>query len=147
MFYDIYLYTLCYYICCLLGACMRCTRLCPLKPGVTGALKHACSAQHIIKERSIKMHWSSWPKLAATSKYIRGLASRCAQPEPRQVTWSFVFWPCGFIKGRRPRARQNSEGEGRCPPLTSRSDILVFKQLTNLCGFDLVWGKYIYIYI
>ena len=35
MFYDIYLYTLCYYICCLLGACMRCTRLCPLKPGVT----------------------------------------------------------------------------------------------------------------
>jgi hypothetical protein len=35
MFYDIYLYTLCYYICCLLGACMRCTRLCPLKSGVT----------------------------------------------------------------------------------------------------------------
>jgi hypothetical protein len=35
MFYDIYLYTLCYYICCPLGACMRCTRLCPLKPGVT----------------------------------------------------------------------------------------------------------------
>jgi hypothetical protein len=35
MFYDIYLYTLCYYICCLLGACMRCTRLCSLKPGVT----------------------------------------------------------------------------------------------------------------
>jgi hypothetical protein len=30
---DIYLYTLCYYICCLLGACMRCTRRCPLKPG------------------------------------------------------------------------------------------------------------------
>ena len=30
-----YLYTLCYYICCLLGACMRCTWLCPLKPGVT----------------------------------------------------------------------------------------------------------------
>jgi hypothetical protein len=36
MFYDIYLYTLCYYIRCLLGACMRCTRLCPLKPGVIG---------------------------------------------------------------------------------------------------------------
>jgi hypothetical protein len=35
MYHDIYLYTLCYYICCLLGACMRCTRLCPLKPGVT----------------------------------------------------------------------------------------------------------------
>jgi hypothetical protein len=35
MFYDIYLYTLCYYICCLLGACMRCTWLCSLKPGVT----------------------------------------------------------------------------------------------------------------
>jgi hypothetical protein len=35
MFYDIYLYTLCYYICCLLGACMRCTRLCSLNPGVT----------------------------------------------------------------------------------------------------------------
>jgi hypothetical protein len=33
MFYDIYLYTLCYYICCLLGACMRCTRLCPFKTG------------------------------------------------------------------------------------------------------------------
>ena len=37
MFYDIYLYTLCYYICCLLGACMRCTWLCSLKPGVTRA--------------------------------------------------------------------------------------------------------------
>jgi hypothetical protein len=35
MFYDIYLYTLRYYICCLLGACMRYTRLCSLKPGVT----------------------------------------------------------------------------------------------------------------
>jgi hypothetical protein len=35
MFYDIYLYTLCYYICCLLGACMRCSWLCSLKPGVT----------------------------------------------------------------------------------------------------------------
>jgi hypothetical protein len=35
MFYDIYLYTLCYCICCLFGACMRCTRLCSLKPGVT----------------------------------------------------------------------------------------------------------------
>jgi hypothetical protein len=35
MYRDIYLYTLCYYICCLLGVCMRCTRLCPLKPGVT----------------------------------------------------------------------------------------------------------------
>jgi hypothetical protein len=38
MFYDIYLYTLCYYICCLLGACMRCTWLCSLKPGVTKCL-------------------------------------------------------------------------------------------------------------
>ena len=35
MFYDIYLYTLCYYMCCLLGACMRCIWLCSLKPGVT----------------------------------------------------------------------------------------------------------------
>jgi hypothetical protein len=35
MYWDIHLYTLCYYICCLLGACMRCTRLCSLKPGVT----------------------------------------------------------------------------------------------------------------
>jgi hypothetical protein len=35
MFCDIYLYTLCYYMCCLLGACMRCTWLCSLKPGVT----------------------------------------------------------------------------------------------------------------
>jgi hypothetical protein len=41
MYYDIYLYTLCYYICCLLGACMRCTRLCPLKPGVTFKLTNA----------------------------------------------------------------------------------------------------------
>jgi hypothetical protein len=38
MFCDIYLYTLCYYICCLLGACMRCTWLCSLKPGVTPAM-------------------------------------------------------------------------------------------------------------
>jgi hypothetical protein len=32
---DIYHYTLCYYICYLLGACMRCTWLCSLKSGVT----------------------------------------------------------------------------------------------------------------
>jgi hypothetical protein len=38
MFNDIYLYTLCYYICCLLGACMRCTWLCSLKPGVTAGV-------------------------------------------------------------------------------------------------------------
>jgi hypothetical protein len=43
MFYDIYLYTLCYYMCCLLGACMRCTRLCPLKPGVTMGLQRGGS--------------------------------------------------------------------------------------------------------
>jgi hypothetical protein len=30
--------TLCCYICCLLGACMRRTWLCPLKPGVTEAV-------------------------------------------------------------------------------------------------------------
>jgi hypothetical protein len=40
MFYDIYLYTLCYYICCLLGACMRCTWLCSLKPGVKKLRRH-----------------------------------------------------------------------------------------------------------
>jgi hypothetical protein len=43
MFSDIYLYTLCYYICCLLGACMRCTRLCSFKAGVTQC-PVACSA-------------------------------------------------------------------------------------------------------
>ena len=32
---DIYLYTLYYYMCCLLGPYMRCSRLCPLNPGVT----------------------------------------------------------------------------------------------------------------
>jgi hypothetical protein len=41
MFYDIYLYTLCYYICCLLDACMGCTWLCSLKPGVTPELTQA----------------------------------------------------------------------------------------------------------
>jgi hypothetical protein len=43
MFYDIYLYTLCYCICCLLGACMRCTRLCSFKPGVTGSTEGAAT--------------------------------------------------------------------------------------------------------
>jgi hypothetical protein len=38
---DIYLYTLCYFIWCLLGACMRCTWLCSLKPGVTSLLSDA----------------------------------------------------------------------------------------------------------
>jgi len=48
MFYDIYLYTLCYYICCLLGACMRCTWLCSLKPGVTGEDKgHTTRMCHV----------------------------------------------------------------------------------------------------
>jgi hypothetical protein len=44
MFCDIYLYTLCYYICCLLGACMRCTWLCSLKPGVTVNQETLCEA-------------------------------------------------------------------------------------------------------
>jgi hypothetical protein len=49
MFCDIYLSTLCYYICCLLGACMRCTWLCPLKPGVTAAAEAACLAELMLK--------------------------------------------------------------------------------------------------
>jgi hypothetical protein len=43
MFYDIYLYTLCYYICCLLDACMRCTWLCSLKPVVTRRDRASCA--------------------------------------------------------------------------------------------------------
>jgi hypothetical protein len=45
MFYDIYLYTLCYYICCLLGACMRCIWLCSLKPGVTKGFRGAVAPE------------------------------------------------------------------------------------------------------
>jgi hypothetical protein len=45
MFYDIYLYTLCYNICCLLGACMRCTRLCSLKPGVTTSYQSSATGR------------------------------------------------------------------------------------------------------
>jgi hypothetical protein len=51
MFYDIYLYTLCYYICCLLGACMRCTWLCSLKPGVT--IHHITSMTSIENEADL----------------------------------------------------------------------------------------------
>ena len=50
MFCDIYLYTLCYYMCCLLGACMRCTRLCPLKPGVTDVYLYKMSIQALDAE-------------------------------------------------------------------------------------------------
>ena len=50
MIYDIYLYTLCYYICCLLGACMRCTRLCSLKPGVTDEGLGVIHALHVAFE-------------------------------------------------------------------------------------------------
>jgi hypothetical protein len=45
MFYDIHLYTLCYYICCLLDACMRCTWLCSLKSGVTVLCRYLLLAQ------------------------------------------------------------------------------------------------------
>ena len=48
MFYDIYLYTLCYCICCLLGACMRCTWLCSLKPGVT----------EVVSEEMLTVGWN-----------------------------------------------------------------------------------------
>jgi hypothetical protein len=50
MFYDIYLYTLCYYICCLLGACMRCTWLCSLKPGVTSASSGGNRGQQLTRQ-------------------------------------------------------------------------------------------------
>jgi hypothetical protein len=53
MYRDIYLYTLCYYICCLLGACMRCTRLCPLNPGVTWAPFYNVEDYNV---------WSSWSR-------------------------------------------------------------------------------------
>jgi hypothetical protein len=56
---DIYLYTLCYCICCLLGACMRCTRLGSLKPGVTFS-QGRCSALGLS---------SSCPPTAATTWY------------------------------------------------------------------------------
>jgi hypothetical protein len=45
---DIYLYTLCYYLCCLLGACMRCTRLCSLKPGAT----------EVVSEQMLTIGWN-----------------------------------------------------------------------------------------
>jgi hypothetical protein len=66
MFCDIYLYTLCYYICCLLGACMRCTWLCSLKPGVTmdhlkaivGDYKHPPMGTLVRRERRL-LSWST----------------------------------------------------------------------------------------
>jgi hypothetical protein len=65
MFYDIYLYTLCYYICCLLGACMRCTRLYPLKPGVTkrdssDQARHLGVVQPSLSRRRIKHFGCAW---------------------------------------------------------------------------------------
>jgi hypothetical protein len=67
MFCDIYLYTLCYYICCLLGACMRCTWLCSLKPGVTQSKFHEskafsslCSLQNLFSSKGLVKISASW---------------------------------------------------------------------------------------
>jgi hypothetical protein len=54
MFYDIYLYTLCYYICCLLGACMRCTRFCPFKTGCYNAcLLYKSITRYVISNKKM----------------------------------------------------------------------------------------------
>jgi hypothetical protein len=58
LYCDIYLYALCYYICCLLGACMRCTRLCSLKPGVTkGEEAPKGGLQRKINVDSVESKW------------------------------------------------------------------------------------------
>jgi hypothetical protein len=54
---DIYLYTLCYYICCLLGACMRYTWLCSLKPGVTNTEKcNVLATTHLRSGKKVSYH-------------------------------------------------------------------------------------------
>jgi hypothetical protein len=65
MFYDIYLYTLCYCICCLLGACMRCTWLCPLKPGVTEVV----SEQMLTVGRNLDRNGQTLPYLTSSDSF------------------------------------------------------------------------------
>jgi hypothetical protein len=93
MFYDIYLYTLCYYICCLLGACMRCTRLCSLKPGVTRRpgkpLRHfsiQCTDSLYITPWSSPGHWIELDR--------RDMAGTPAADEDTRLrTWTERFRP------------------------------------------------------
>jgi hypothetical protein len=63
---DIYLYTLCYYICCLLGACMRCIRLCSLKPGCDKPVRY-------LVHRTLS-------------------GGRCARPGFSSVSFAPFFW-------------------------------------------------------
>jgi hypothetical protein len=78
MFYDIYLYTLCYYICCLLGACMRCTWLCSLKLGVTvpnrpvpGAAAVHAARQHTTAQTSRTPSRATPGALSAARELLR----------------------------------------------------------------------------
>jgi hypothetical protein len=101
MFYDIYLYTLCYYICCLLGACMRCTRLCSLKPGVTFAGKEVSSNKLRKCRRSAT---SSSPEKDRLRK-VRGQGP--ADPEN-----STVYFPDKRMD--TDREEEGDQGEASC---------------------------------
>jgi hypothetical protein len=72
MYYDIYLYTLCYYICCLLGACMRCTRLCPLKPGVTVIRLHFPASNNVAEYEALVNGLSIAVELGVRRLHARG---------------------------------------------------------------------------
>jgi hypothetical protein len=97
MFHDIYLYTLCYYICCLLGACMRCTWLCSLKPGVT---ENKCSL--ILKESVDFYNFYLAPLFFVTQcVLLHNQVINCSLPGPIQPSLLSTSCECRRILDRK----------------------------------------------
>ena len=115
MFYDIYLYTLCYYICCLLGACMRCTWLCSLKPGVTSLAGLSVSGT----DAGIDLPRPRVGLMSAGNSRPRPRGdqpSRLPEPDSRRRPWR--RWP-----GRGDDAVLQSGDPRTASPSEARSDL------------------------
>jgi hypothetical protein len=114
MFYDIYLYTLCYYICCLLGACMRCTWLCSLKSGVTEVV----SEEMLTVGRDLDRNGQTLSYLPYSDSFYTYLIlilshlllfysdhSYLLYSKTRRISHLGISAPMTFLRDRRPKTK------------------------------------------
>jgi hypothetical protein len=105
---DIYLYTLCYYICCLLGACMRCTRLCSLKPGCDNVSLSTTFRQQCAAKLQLGMPDSNEDRRLLVVVDLVG--------DLGEAAWNVLYSTCKQLMASRSRSKII---------LTNRSDRIV----------------------
>jgi hypothetical protein len=116
MFCDIYLYTLYYYICCLLGACMRCIWLCSLKPGVT----LTPLAQLRPQPNALALSLAPRARPGSSAAARRGLAPVLRSPSSHRRARCLGEFRLAISNSGHPSVRPNSSGlPDPCSPVTS----------------------------